>query len=117
KNKNKFTEDAFSQILQGILYEATGDVNNAFIAYRNAADLYLENDGSYYGVPLPQQLKYDLLRTADKMGFRNEYTRYSKLFDLSVPASKSPEAEAIIFWENGLGPAKDQTIITASGAG
>ncbi|HLU81009.1 MAG TPA: hypothetical protein VK010_02955, partial [Flavobacteriaceae bacterium] len=57
KNKNKFTEDAFSQILQGILYEATGDVNNAFIAYRNAAEIYLTHEGSYYGVSLPQQLK------------------------------------------------------------
>lgn len=117
KNKNKFTEDAFSQILQGILYEATGDVNNAFIAYRNAAEIYLTHEGSYYGVSLPQQLKYDLLRTADKMGFQNEYSRYSKLFELSNPVSKAHEAEAIIFWENGLGPAKDQTIITASGAG
>ena len=118
KNKNKYTEDAFSQILQGMLYEATGDINNAFIAYRNATDLYLENEGSYFGVPIPDQLKKDLLRTAKKIGFQNEYNRYSKKFDLGTKVLKeTPEAEAIVFWENGLGPEKDQTLITASGAG
>jgi len=43
-NKNKYSEDAFSQILQGILYEATGDINNAFIAYRNAEEIYGRNN-------------------------------------------------------------------------
>ncbi len=42
-NKNKYGRDAFSQILQGIIYESTGDINNAFIAYRNAEEIYDQN--------------------------------------------------------------------------
>lgn len=43
--------------LQGIIYEMGGDINNAFIAYRNAADVYLQSNDTYYGVELPGQLK------------------------------------------------------------
>ena len=113
KNKNKYTEDAFAQILQGLLYEATGDINNAFIAYRNAEELYAENNNSYYGVQLPLQLQKDLVRTSKQLGFTQEYQTYLQKFNLTESDIKHSPAEAIIFWENGLGPAKDQTQITA----
>lgn len=116
ENKNKYSEDAFSQILQGILYEATGDINNAFIAYRNAELIYTKNEGKYFGVPMPQQLKDDLLRTSRQLGFTQEYEGYKKQFGIkkdAAPGTK-PMGEAIVFWENGLSPAKDQTVITVS---
>lgn len=116
ENKNKYSEDAFSQILQGILYESTGDINNAFIAYRNAEEIYSRNNGQFFGVPMPEQLKQDLLRTSKWMGFREEHEAYLKKFNLKTsPEFPKPAGEAIVFWENGLGPAKDQIIITASG--
>jgi len=118
-NKNKYAEDAFSQILQGILYEGTGDINNAFIAYRNAEEIYTSNNGTYFGVHLPEQLKQDLLRTSKQLGFTQEYNDYLKKFNLPAPKAPlaPPTGEAIVFWENGLAPAKDQIVITASGAG
>ena len=132
ENKNKYSEDAFSQIIQGIIYESVGDINNAFIAYRNAEIIYTKNDGAYFGVAMPAQLKEDLLRTSKKMGFTQEYETYRKQFNVpaetvaqkgkkgSVAANTQnnvpePTGEAIVFWENGLGPAKDQIVITASG--
>lgn len=113
KNKNKYTEDAFAQILQGLLYEATGDINNAFIAYRNAEELYTENNNSYYGVALPLQLQKDLLRTSKQLGFTQEFNKYASQFNIPEKNFEKQPAEAVIFWENGLGPAKDQTQITA----
>ncbi len=145
ENKNKYTEDAFSQILQGILYESTGDINNAFIAYRNAEEIYNKEGGRFFGVAMPEQLKQDLLRTTAKLGFIQEHNEYRKKFNIApdpVPAKKEPAkkgkgknkkevkeekpapepakipeptGEAVVFWENGLGPAKDQIVITASG--
>lgn len=112
-HKNKYAQDAFSQILQGILYEATGDINNAFIAYRNAAKIYDENEGSYFGVPFPNQLKKDLLRTSKAMGFGDEYRFYKKQFPEIIEEPFHP-GEAIIFWENGQGPQKSQTKLSAS---
>jgi len=145
ENKNKYREDAFSQILQGIIYESTGDINNAFIAYRNAEEIYNKDNGRFFGMPMPEQLKADLLRTTKKLGFIQEHNDYKKKFNVAPdPAPKKetaakgkkskgkkttkeekpaeeqpkvvePTGEAIVFWENGLGPAKDQIVITASG--
>lgn len=108
--KNRYTSDAFALNLQGLLYEATGNINDAFISYRNSIDLYLLNKGNYFGVPIPEQLKTDVLRTADQLGFINEKERYSKLLDTSYTPVVNKNGEAIIFWENGLIPYKDQTF-------
>jgi len=56
KSDNKYNDDAFSLMMQGIIYQQNDDWNNAFIAYRNSVDLFLKNNNSYYGVPIPQQL-------------------------------------------------------------
>lgn len=120
-NKNKYSEDAFSQILQGLIYESVRDINNAFIAYRNAEEIYTKNNGSFFGVVIPNQLKKDLMRTALQMGFMQEFQQYQNKYGFSkeeILASKNTtDGEAILFWENGIGPAKDQIVITASGGG
>ena len=112
--KNRYTSDAFSLSLQGILYESSGNINDAFISYRNAVDLYLKNDGSYFGVSIPNQLKKDLLKTAKLLGFSNEFDRYSKILETSLDSLSFPKRELIVFWENGSTPYKDQTFYTFS---
>lgn len=109
KSDNKYNDDAFSLMLQGIIYEQSGDWNNAFISYRNSVDLFLKNNNSYYGVAIPEQLKQDLLRSAEKSGFPDELGRYEKLMNTSY--QKHPEApggELVVFWENGLAPVKEE---------
>jgi hypothetical protein len=60
-------------MLQGMIYEKNGEWNDAFIAYRNAAELYINtNEGHFYGTTFPGQLKNDLLRTAYRNDFREE---------------------------------------------
>jgi len=108
-NRKKYSEDAFSLMLQGLIYEKGGDINNAFIAYRNAANVYLENNGSYYGTSFPAQLKKDLLRMAYANGFMDELQRYESI--LETKYEHHPEAgggELVIFWENGSAPVKQQ---------
>lgn len=108
-NKNKYSEDAFSLMLQGLIYEKNNDHNNAFIAYRNAVDVYLENKGSYYGTTLPEQLKKDLLRSAYANGFIDELERYEKLLDAKFKEQPAAEGgELVLFWENGSAPVKQQ---------
>ncbi|HMR92468.1 MAG TPA: hypothetical protein PKC69_09135, partial [Chitinophagaceae bacterium] len=108
-SRNKYSEDAFSYMLQGLIYEKANDINNAFIAYRNAADVYLNNKGSYYGTAMPGQLKKDLLRSAYQNGFTDELRRYEKLLQVSYSAAPRPEGgELILFWENGAAPVKEQ---------
>ena len=105
----KYAEDAFSFMLQQLIYEKNGDINNAFIACRNAADLYLKNNGIYYDTKMPEQLKRDLLRLAWQNNFIDELNRYEKLLNSSFIQEPKPEGgELIVFWENGSAPIKTQ---------
>ncbi len=117
ENKNNYAKDAFSQIVLGILFEANNEINDAFIAYRNAEEIYAQNNGVYFEVPIPEQLKIDLQRTAKTLGFTEDYNQMVKKYGKKDLSKKISNDEAIIFWENGLGPAKDQIKLTASGAG
>jgi uncharacterized protein len=111
-HNNKYSSDAFSLMLQGLIYEKNNDVNNAFIAYRNAADVYLKNNGSYYGTGMPEQLKKDLLRTAAQNGFIDELQRYEKLLNTTYNKEELTDGgELIIFWESGSAPVKEQQDI------
>jgi hypothetical protein len=108
-NPNRYSDDAFSLMLQGIIYEQSNDINNAFISYRNAADIYLKNNNIWYGVMMPAQLKEDVLRTAAANGFMDEVQRYEKLFNTTWQKKTPPEGgELVLFWENGLAPIKTE---------
>lgn len=107
---NRYSKDAFSLMLQGFIYESSNDVNNAFIAYRNAAEIFLKAENQvYYGVKMPGQLKKDVLRTAYENGFSDELSRFEGIFGMTYKPEKKPEGGyAIIFWENGMAPVKEQ---------
>ncbi len=117
--ENRYSKDAFALNLQGMIYEMAGDVNNAFIAYRNAADVYLKAANNYYGVKMPKQLQFDLLRTATFMGFTAEIQRYEKLFNAGYVNNKPARNELILFIEEGTVPVKEEKnfILTASANG
>lgn len=115
--ENRYSNDAFASNLQGMIYEMAGDINNAFIAYRNAADVYLKADNDYYGVKMPLQLQKDLLRTATVMGFTGEGQRYEKLFNVGYKESNSVSGELILFLEEGHAPVKqEKNFVLTSGA-
>lgn len=107
---NKYSRDAFSFNLQGILYEQSGDINNAFIAYRNAAETYLsQTNQAWFGVPIPRQLQSDVIRTAALNGFTSEQQRFERIFNSRyTPATKSDGGELILFIENGQAPVKEE---------
>lgn len=115
---NRYSKDAFALNLQGMLYEANGDINNAFIAYRNAADVYFESNNIYYGVNLPRQLQQDVLRTAHQMGFDSEKERYEKKFN-TVLQNDTADSYLIVFVEKGLAPVKRERnyVVTSNSNG
>lgn len=108
KGDKKYKRDAFVNNLMGIIYEASGDVNNAFIAYRNAFTIYQEDYQELFGLEVPQQLKHDLLRTAYLNGFDTELDFYEQQFDLKYNPKSANSEELVFFWHNGLGPVKDE---------
>lgn len=62
--KNVYKEDAFGRYLSGILNEADGELDDAFIDYHKAYKTYLDYE-TYYGTPVPAALIEDLLRVAE----------------------------------------------------
>ncbi|SEO11696.1 hypothetical protein SAMN05428947_101361 [Mucilaginibacter sp. OK283] len=107
---NRYSNDAFALMFQGMLYERNNDVNNAFISYRNAAEIYLKTpDQTYYGTPMPMGLKEDVIRTAMLNGFTTEADQFEKTFGIPYTPGKPTEGGVLIlFWENGLAPVKTQ---------
>ena len=63
--------DAFLLWFSGMLYEADGELNDAFVAYRNAAVAFEQNSG-LLGLEPPAALAGDLARTAEQLGFAAE---------------------------------------------
>ena len=111
KSPHRFQRDAFIHNLMGIIYQANNDWNNAFIAYRNALEIYREDYATLFGVIAPDQLKRDLLVSAWNTGFMEEFNQYKEEFEWPDFVVSKPEAELVFFWHNGLGPVKDEWSI------
>ncbi len=110
KNKNgRYYKDAFTLNLQGMVYEMGGDVNNAFISYRNAADIYSNVPNDYYGVTIPAQLQKDLVRTAAQMGFLTEQQAYEKRYNIKYISTDTALNELVLFIEQGHVPVKEES--------
>ena len=115
----RYKQDAFAFMVQGLIYELNGESNNAFIAYRNAVDLFLKNEShTYYGVQLPKQLVQDLYRTALEVGFTDQVDLYSA--KTRIPYAQQPISaggELIVFFEKGMAPPKIDQFITVTNDG
>ena len=74
KETSKYRNDGFARYLSGILYEATGDLNNAFIAYRNAYEAYRAMSGWLHipSLRLCAQIFYgQVTRSASRLSLAN----------------------------------------------
>ncbi|HRJ30526.1 MAG TPA: hypothetical protein PLV21_17465 [Cyclobacteriaceae bacterium] len=107
----RYRRDAFIHNLMGIIYQASKDWNNAFIAYRNALEIYEEDYVRLFNVHPPDQLKTDLLTAAWNTGFKDEFTFYKDQFGWNDFTVSQHPADLIFFWHNGLGPIKDEWSI------
>jgi uncharacterized protein len=109
--EEKLQRNAFIHTLMGIIYQSAKDYNNAFIAYRNAMEVY-ENDYSrMFGMVPPEQLKKDLLDAAWRTGFIDEFDNYKNKFEMRDYEASLQNADLVFFWHNGLGPIKAEWSI------
>ncbi len=95
----KYREDAFAYYLAGLLYEATGEANDAYIDYQRT--FRLNPDFPY--------VKEDLLRLSGELGFREDLERWSTEFDLKYQPLSSEEreqGELVVIYSAGKSPRK-----------
>jgi hypothetical protein len=113
KDVNKYRNDGFARYLSGILYEAAGDLNNAFIAYRNAYEAYGSMSG-WLNMSSPPSLRSDLLRTAEALSLTTEFARYRQAFpDVEWRSILSQEqlAQVVMISYNGRAPRKEDMFL------
>jgi hypothetical protein len=113
KDKDGYHEDAFARYLTGVLYEAAGDINNAFVAYRKAYDVYEATKG-WSRTPLPTMLKSDLLRIADALHLTNEFDEYRRQFPEIGWMSRQDQpdlAQIVLISYNGRAPHKEDNFL------
>ncbi len=113
EDEAEYRDDPFARYLSGILYEVTGDLNNAFIAYRNAYRGY-QSTTSWSPTGPPPILRGDLLRMSDALGFRQQHETYRQEFS-EVAWQTSDElkdlAQVIVISYNGLAPRKEDLFV------
>jgi hypothetical protein len=107
-----YRRDAFIENLTGILYEWDGEINDAFISYRNAVTGY----GVYseiFGIPRPDHLACDVVRTADAMGFMDEIEPVTAedLERCKTETGDGELAKVVVFVEQSFIPAKEQLAV------
>jgi hypothetical protein len=111
--KDTYRNDAFARYLSGILYEAAGDMNNAFIAYRNAYETY-ESTRGWSRVPPPPMLQSDLLRTSEALHLTTEFEEYRRRFPDATWMSQAMQgqlAQIVVISYNGRAPRKEDQFL------
>jgi hypothetical protein len=73
----RIRNNPFLLYFSGMLYDWDGELNDAFIAYRNAAVAYQQNH-ELLNVDIPPSLGRDLTRVARRIGFQSELDQLHK---------------------------------------
>jgi hypothetical protein len=113
KEKNAYRDDGFARYLSGILYESTGDVNNAFIAYRKAYETF-DATRQWSHTAVPSQLRVDLLRTAEALHFTQELAEYRSVFTgtrWETSQALQQLAQVVVISYNGRAPRKEDQFL------
>lgn len=109
-----YRTDAFAQYVTAILYEASGDLNDAWVSLRLAQEGYAHYREAY-GVAVPPSLPEDLLRLAAEQGYDDDLGRLRETYP-EVSFTPTDEllrrGEIVLFYEEGFVPPKIQEEIT-----
>ncbi|MBU1042795.1 MAG: hypothetical protein KJ915_00130 [Candidatus Omnitrophica bacterium] len=114
--KNVYKEDAFARMLMGIIYEIepiSENINDAFISYAKADDIYENDYVPNYSVYTPNSLKENILSTARFMGLV-EYSKYKNKFKSSeflTQKEKRAKAEVYLIQYNGFSRVKTEAAV------
>lgn len=94
----------------GIVFEAAGEMNDAFISYKQAADNY-QKASQKTGIAMPKDVGHSLVRVSNYLGFSDEYERYRRQYG-NPPSHSNDSGELILFYETGFVPRKKEQTLT-----
>lgn len=100
----------FLAYFSGVLFESSGELNNALISYKQA-EQYYKQAADTTGIQLPSDVGYSLVRVSRKLNFQDDLERYSILYG-DPPQLPENHGELILFYETGYVPRKGQQTLT-----
>lgn len=98
--KNGF-QNAYTFYLSGVLYEAIGEPNDAYIDYKKALEIYPNN----------KYLQQDILRLATRLGMQDDLARYKQQYGDYSATKGNTEGEVVFIYEDGLVNSKDDVSL------
>lgn len=108
-----YREGPWARYVTGIVYEAAGKANDAFIAYRRAYDIYRSTSIWTQTLP-PQSLKESLLRITKVLRLNEVHEQYRRVFadDISDFFDlQDPQSSIIVVSYLGRAPTKQDTYL------
>ena len=93
--KNGF-QNAYTFYLSGVLYEASGEPNDAYIDYKKALEIYPNN--SY--------LQQDILRLATQLDMQDDLGRFEQKYGKYQASEQRQQGDVVFLYEEGLVNAK-----------
>lgn len=109
KDYNYFAA-GFLAHLCGMVFEAAGELNDAYISYKQAAEYY-NHSSRYTSVSTPEDVGHSLVRISRKLGFTEDYDRYRQQFGDTPPIPEN-NGELVLFYETGYVPRKTEESLT-----
>jgi len=99
--KNSF-QNAYTFYVSGLIYEARGEYNDAYIDYKKALEIYPDN----------RYLKADVVRLAKRLGMNQDLELYKDGVDeqIAKPLAKD-EGRVVVLYEQGYVPPKSEVFI------
>jgi len=102
KVKTSF-QNPYTYYLSGVLYEMTDDLDNAYIAYKQALELTPDNT----------ILRANVMRLGKRLRMNSDLAHFSKLFGSieESPWPRKDQGRLVVIYEDGWIPAKEQIKI------
>lgn len=99
--KNSF-QNAYTFYLSGLVFEASGSRNDAYIDFKKALEINPENI----------YIQADVLRLARRLGMREDLKRFQKAFGKEAELLAKGQGSVVVFYEEGYAPEKVERKIT-----
>lgn len=109
EGKTAFKDDGFLRLLTGLIYQAQGDWNNAFVSYRLALNSFNTNR-TVYGVAVPDILWSLLTTTAQRSGLLQEGADYRRLALEQGVTPRIVDSLAVVLVNAGQIPVKRERM-------
>ena len=104
---NAYGHLASARFLAGLIYEMSGERDDALISYRNAYAIMTER-----GESIPPALQTSLLILTRSQGFDEEYAKYKDLFHRSAQLPKAGQGQWIVIYFDGVVSQKTETRLS-----